>query len=198
MFEREGSTRAGDNEADRALFERWRGGDIAAGERLFERHVDSLYRFFETKCPDEADELVQSAFLACLRGREAVRHAASFRTCVFAIARNRLNDLLRDRHRGRVIDVAVSSIEDLHATQGARCREHPQLVAALRRLPVEQQTLLELHYLEELAIDELAEVFAAPAGTIRSRLYRARQQLREVLERDPALARSVLARVVGA
>jgi len=190
-----------DDPDDRALFDRWRSGEIAAGELLFERYFDSLYGFFETKCPDEADELVQSTFLGCLRGREAFRHDASFRTYMFTIARYRLYSFLRERHRGGAIDVELSSIEDLHSTPGSRltrCREHQQLVAALRRLPLEQQTLLELHYMEEMGIGELAEVFEAPAVTIRSRLHRARRQLREILERDPALARSVLARMDGA
>ena len=190
-----------DNLGDRALFDRWRRGEIAAGEQLFERYFDSLYGFFETKCPDEADELVQSTFLGCLRGREAFRHDASFRTYVFAIARNQLYDFLRGRHRGRVIDVELSSIEDLHSTPVTRLtrhREQRQLIAAMRRLPVEQQTLLELHYMEDMAIEELAEVFGSPAVTIRSRLHRARRQLREILERDPALARSVFTRDKGA
>jgi len=68
------------------------------------------------------------------------------------------------------------------------------VVAALRRLPLEQQTLLELHYVQDVAIAELSEVFDAPPVTIRSRLHRARRQLRDILERDPGLARSVLAR----
>ena len=190
-----------DNLGDRALFDRWRRGEIAAGEQLFERYFDSLYGFFETKCPEEADELVQSTFLGCLRGREAFRHAASFRTYVFAIARNQLYDFLRERHRGRVIDVELSSIEDLHSTPGSRLtrhREQRQLIAAMRRLPLEQQTLLELHYMEDMAIDELAEVFGSPAVTIRSRLHRARRQLREILQRDPVLARSVFNSGTGA
>jgi RNA polymerase sigma-70 factor (ECF subfamily) len=186
-----------DNSGDSSLVERWRTGDSVAGELLFERYFDSLYGFFETKCPDEADELVQATFLGCLRGRETFRHDASFRTYLFTIARNQLYTFLRDRHRDRVIEFGLSSIEDLHTTPGTRLtrrQEHTRVVAALRRLPLEQQTLLELHYVQDMAIAELSEVFDAPPVTIRSRLHRARRQLRDILERDPALARSVLAR----
>jgi RNA polymerase sigma-70 factor (ECF subfamily) len=189
-----------DDSDDRALFERWRTGDIAAGELLFERYFDSLYGFFETKCPDEADELVQSTFLGCLRARDAFRHDASFRTYLFTIARNQLYSFLRDRHRDRVIEFELSSIEDLHTTPGTRLtrrQEHRHLVAALRRLPLEQQTLLELHYVQDMAVAELSAVFDAPPVTIRSRLHRARRQLRDILQRDPALARSALAGLEG-
>jgi RNA polymerase sigma-70 factor (ECF subfamily) len=53
---------------------------------------------------------------------------------------------------------------------------------ALRQLPVEQQTLLELHYWEDLDIAELTKIFDAPAATIRTRLHRARKALRELVE----------------
>lgn len=181
--------------SDRDLFVLWQGGDAKAGEALFERHFESVYRFFENKCPDEADELVQVTFLACLRSRDAFRHDASFRTYLFAIARNQLYGVLRARQRDRVVDFEVSSIAELTSTAGsklARHQQHQQLLIALRSLPVESQTLLELHYMQEMTISELAEVFDAPAVTIRSRLHRARKQLRDLLEKDPAVSRSVV------
>jgi RNA polymerase sigma-70 factor (ECF subfamily) len=181
--------------SDRDLFLKWHGGDAKAGEVLFERHFDSIYRFFETKCPNEADELVQATFLACLRGRDAFRHDASFRTYLFAIARNQLYGFLRARQRDRVVDFELSSIAELASTAGsklARHEQHQQLLAALRSLPLEAQTLLELHYMQDMQIAELAEVFEAPAVTIRSRLHRARKQLRELLEKNQDVARSVV------
>lgn len=173
----------------------WQGGDAAAGEALFERHFDGIYRFFETKCPHEADELVQATFLACLRGRDSFRHDASFRTYLFAIARNQLYGFLRARQRDRVVDFELSSIAQLTstpATKLARHEQHERLLAALRSLPIEAQTLLELHYMQDMQIGDLAQVFEAPAVTIRSRLHRARKQLRELLDRDPEVERTAV------
>jgi RNA polymerase sigma factor (sigma-70 family) len=79
----------------------------------------------------------------------------------------------------------VSSIAELVTTAGtrlARSEEHRRVVEALRALPVEQQTLLELHYWEELDVAALSEVFSLEPGTTRVRLHRARQRLRELLE----------------
>lgn len=182
-------------QSDRDLFIQWHGGDAQAGEALFERHFDSVYRFFETKCPNEADELVQTTFLACLRGRESFRHDASFRTYLFAIARNQLYGFLRARQRDRVVNFELSSIAELTSTPAsklARHEQHLRLLVALRDLPLEAQTLLELHYMQEMEIAELAEVFESPAVTIRSRLHRARKQLRDLLDKDPAVERSVV------
>src|SRR5262245_49865627 len=168
---------------DIALLDQWRNGDAAAGEALFQRHFDSIYGFFETKCEADADELVQSTFLACLRARDQFRKESSFRTYLFTIARHELYRVLRSRQRdGERLDFELSSIAELVSTPGtriARNQEHRQLLEALRALPVEQQSLLELHYWEDMGIAELAEVFELPQTTIRTRLHRARKALRE-------------------
>jgi RNA polymerase sigma factor (sigma-70 family) len=171
---------------DLDLLEQWRAGDADGGQALFERHFDSIYGFFETKCPAEADELVQATFLAVLRAKTQFRGDSSFRTYLFTIARNELYRVLRTRQRkGTQVDFALSSIAELVSTPGtrmARNQEHRQLLEALQRLPVEQQTLLELHYWEDLEIAELAQIFDVPAATIRTRLHRARKALRELVE----------------
>ena len=171
---------------DLTLLDRWRTGDNAAGEQLFQRHFDSIYGFFETKCEAEADELTQATFLACLRAKDQFRKDASFRTYLFTIARNELYRLLRTRaRRDDKLDFELSSIAQListPATKIARNQEHLRLLEALRSLPVEQQTLLELHYWEEMDITALAEVFDAPQATIRTRLHRARKALWERIE----------------
>jgi len=170
---------------DLALLERWRDGDVKAGEELFGRHFESIYSFFETKCEAEADELVQATFLACVRARDQFRKDSSFRTYLFTIARHELYRLLRNRHRdAERLDFELSSIAELVSTPGtraARKEEHRRLIEALQRLPVAQQTLLELHYWEDMDIGELAEVFDVTATTIRTRLYRARNALRDVI-----------------
>jgi RNA polymerase sigma factor (sigma-70 family) len=171
---------------DISLLTRWRGGDNEAGQILFERHFDAIYGFFETKCAADADELTQSTFLACMRARDQFRAESSFRTYLFTIARNELYRILRTRQRkDSKLDFELSSIAELVSTPGtrmARNQEHRQLLTALQHLPVEQQTLLELHYWEDMDIAQLAEVFDAPTPTIRTRLHRARKALRDKME----------------
>jgi RNA polymerase sigma-70 factor (ECF subfamily) len=169
-------------DADDELLDRWRAGDTESGQALFARHFDSVYGFFASKCDGDVDELVQATFLACVRARDQFRKESSFRTYLFTIARHELYRYLRQRRRdGERLDFASTSIAELATTPGtrlARSDEHRRLLDALRALPVEQQTLLELHYWEDMDIGALAEVFAAPAGTIRTRLHRARRALR--------------------
>ena len=171
-------------ETDQDLLERWRSGDDAGGRDLFARYFDPLYRFFANKC-DEPDEMVQATFLAIVRARDQFAGRSQFRTYLFTIARNELYRLLRTLRRERTFDPNLSSIAEIVTSAGsrlARNEDHRRLCAALRTLPIEQQTLLELHYWEELDAAALGEVFEVDAQAIRTRLYRARNALREAME----------------
>jgi RNA polymerase sigma factor (sigma-70 family) len=171
-------------DADLILLERWRSGDRAAGEELFTRHFAEIYRFFEHKAGADADDLSQRTFMACVAAREQFRGQSSFRTYLFAIARNELYGYLRRRPRGDELDFEVTSLAELVSSLSGRldrARQAEQLREALRALPAEQQLLLELHYWHELDAAALAEVFATSAATIRVRLLRSRRALREQL-----------------
>jgi RNA polymerase sigma factor (sigma-70 family) len=176
--------------ADQELLDRWRGGDQQAGQELFGRYFDAIYRFFDTKCDRDIDELVQATFLECLRSRDRFRGEASFRTYLFSIARHQLYRLYRHRRRhDDRLDFLITSVAELITTprsQLARHQAHRQLLDALCGMPVETQMLLELHYWEELDIPALAAVFEAPSATIRTRLHRARKALRDRLEQGAA------------
>jgi RNA polymerase sigma factor (sigma-70 family) len=85
---------------DRELLLAWRTGDAVAGQHLIERHLESVHRFFSNKVPGATDDLVQKTFLACVEAVEAYEGRASFRSYLFAIARNVLFRHYRDQHKG--------------------------------------------------------------------------------------------------
>ena len=170
---------------DLGLLERWRTGDTRAGHDLFERHFADIYRFFEHKVGPEADELAQRTFTACISAKDRFRGQSSFRSYLFAIARNQLYTYLRQLPRGEHIDFETTSIAELVtsiAGRLGRAQQIEQLRQALGALPAEQQLLLELHYWHELDAEALGEVFEANPGAIRVRLVRARRALRQRLE----------------
>lgn len=174
-------------DADLELLDRWRAGDRRAGNELFQRHFDSIWRFFQNKIQGDVDELVQITFLACVRGRDQFRKECSFRTFLFTIARRELYRFLRKRHRDRnALDFGVTSLADLNTTPRsklARRDEHKLLLRALRMMPVDQQVLLELHYWEDMGTADLAAIFEVKSGAMRTRLSRARKQLRETMDK---------------
>ncbi len=171
-------------DSDLELLEAWRGGDAKAGNALFDRYFDAVFRFFRNKVADHADDLVQQTFLALVQARDRFRGDSSFRTYLFTAARSKLFNYLERRAREGAVDYGVTSCEDLGISPTgvlARDQQQQHLLHALRRLPIELQLALELFYFERVRGPELAEVLGVPEGTVRSRLRRGRELLRERL-----------------
>ncbi len=179
---------------DAELLEAWRGGDQPSGEALFERYFDAISRFFVNKVPEDPDDLIQETFVACLRGRDRMRQDGSFRSYLFAIAcnvlrghfrRQRPTSPLPDLEHMSSFDLAPGPSTVMHAREEERL-----LLEALRRIPVELQVVLELHYWESMTTAEMASVLDSPLGTVRGRLRRARLRLTEVLEQLPSAGKT--------
>lgn len=200
-------------EADEELLGRWRAGDVKAGNALFRRHFASIRRFFANKVgADHVEELVQHTFTGCIEGRERFLGRSSFRTFLFAIAKRQLYKHLRDHASLRSRhdpEMNVSSVRELGCSPSsivAAREQQATLLAALQRIPVEQQLILELFYWEQLTGPEIAEVLEVAPATVRTRLFRARATLKEAMAAgspgDPdeleALAREVGAHAADA
>jgi RNA polymerase sigma-70 factor (ECF subfamily) len=170
---------------DMVLLEQWGAGDADAGNTLFSRYFEDLYRFFDHKTEGDIDDLVQEVFLACVRGRQQFRRQSSFRTYLFAIARHTLFDYWRRRKRSPATldfdEISVASLSTSVGTRLVKGQEATALLTALRALPLEQQVLLEMFYWQGFERDQLAEVFEVEAATIGSRLFRARKALEDHL-----------------
>lgn len=170
---------------DFELLDAWRDGDARAGNALFERHFESVCRFFRSKLGDEVEDAVQRTFLACVESRDRFRGSSSFKTYLFAIARRKLGDHLRKEARCRISPMStMESLGPWFPSPSTLVREDEELrrlLEALRRLPIDQQIAVELFYWEGLAAPELAEVLDVPEGTVRSRLRRARLALHRSL-----------------
>jgi RNA polymerase sigma factor (sigma-70 family) len=169
------------DDGDRELLEAWRGGDLTAGNRLFEKYFDAVYRFFDGKAGGEVADLVQRTFLALVEGRDRFRGDSAVLTYLFAIARHELHQYWRLKKRDANLDFGVSSLLDLNPSPSslvARAQTHRTLYEALRAIPLNLQLALELHYWEDQSGPALAEILGVPEGTVRSRLRRGLEALR--------------------
>ncbi|MEM7158624.1 MAG: sigma-70 family RNA polymerase sigma factor [Myxococcota bacterium] len=173
-------------QGDAELLASWRAGDSKAGRALFERYFDALSRFFLNKVDAEPEDFVQDVFAACVRGSSRIREDANFRSYLFSVAYNRLREHYRRRYRHGIAEGLDScSFEDLAPGPSTVVRgndDQRMLLAALRRIPLELQIVLEMFYWEEMSSFEIATALDIPAGTARSRLRRGREQLRRVLQ----------------
>jgi RNA polymerase sigma factor (sigma-70 family) len=175
---------ATDPRTDYELLASWRRGDLEAAAVLAERHVRTLYRFFHNKVHDAMEDLAQKTLLACVEGRDRIDETRSFRAYLLGIARHQLYRHYRGLRRSEreIGALSVAQLVGSPSHEIAVEEERRLLLAALRRLPIETQLVLELFYWEGMTTPEIAATLDEPDGTIRSRLSRGKALLRDVLE----------------
>jgi len=139
-----------------------------------------------------ADDLVQDTLERALSHWTSRRPDGELRAWLFSILRNLHIDAYRQaRRRGAEVEID----EDDHretATRQETALEARDVLAALDQLPEEQKSLLLLIGVEDFSYEEAARIVGVPIGTVMSRLSRARQRLRSIVEHGPvALLRRV-------
>lgn len=171
---------------DVELVTAWQTGCRSAGAELMRRYEKSIWRFFSNKISGPTRDLVQQTLLACCESIGRFERRSSFRVFLFSIARN---ILYRHYRMGdKAFDPLTSSVLALEVSSGspaeyASDREEDRLLLrVLHSLPLETQILVELAYWENLSDRDLAEVMQVPVGTIKSRLRKARIEIRRGLE----------------
>lgn len=183
---------------DSELVRRWRDGDREAGGELIERHTGALARFVRGKLDADLEDLVQTTFLNLLDPNCRYDPTRPLKPYLLSVARHRLYDELRRRHRADGFDPLRSSLADLAPTPSeiiARTQQGRLLRLALRRISVEHQIVLELFYWENMASADIATVIGVPDNTVRSRLVRAKEAIAKQIRRmadSKALADSTL------
>lgn len=167
--------------SDGELLQAWGAGDRAAGEELLARHFEAVVRFFQNKIDRDHDDLIQKTFLGCLEARARFRGDGSFRAFLFGVAHNVLGKHLRQRYREpAALDFAHVSVAELGDSPSLLVAEDQQqelMLHALRRIPLDHQAVLELHYWEGMTAAEIGEMLGVPVGTAKTRLRRAKQLL---------------------
>lgn len=169
--------------ADELLAIRCQLGERDAFSALITRWHEPIWRFLRrlTDSDDAAADLAQDTWLKVMRGIAALREPASLRPWLFGIARRVAMDRLR-RQYTRAEDGDVE-LDELPAPEQDIDLE-PDLAAlesGLDELPLRERETLALFYLRELTIEQIAALLEIPAGTVKSRLFRARRLLRTQL-----------------
>lgn len=161
-------------------------GDAAAFDELVARWHPPLWRYVRRMTGTEtaADDAVQDVWVAVLRGLPRLREGTRLRPWLFGIAHN----VVMTRLRMKYADVTVSGVDVLQIADesGDERRRLADDLAALGaeldRLPAGDREVLDLFYLQDLSLIETSQVLRVPVGTVKSRLFHARQALRDRLQ----------------
>jgi RNA polymerase sigma-70 factor (ECF subfamily) len=176
--------------------------DLRAFDALVVRHQDRIFGLIARMVPDQeaARDLTQDTFLKAFKGLRGFSGEASFYTWLYRIARNVVTSHARyqaarprisasldaeDPDRGPLRVVLAAPAKD--PVEGAiESERRAMLLAALAALSPEFREIIVLRDFEDRSYEEIAELLEVPPGTVRSRLHRARADLRERLK--PILA----------
>ncbi len=168
--------------ADELLVLACQDGDVRAFERLVARWQKPLWRHARrvTGRDDLAWDALQEAWLAIVRGLQRLHDTARFEMWAHRIVRRKSADLVRRDRRQR------DAIEEAGRRAAPRVAEDTggtsALVRALRALAPMHREVLALFYRDGFGITEIAALLHIPAGTVKSRLHHARQQIKERLK----------------
>lgn len=190
--------------SDHELLDLWRGGDLSAGEELFDRYYDLVYRFFSREVPSDLAALVQETFIGCLEGRQPEDPAQRFPVRLLAMAYRTLDAHLQAMARtggpirgdestetdlragpapGDSEDSTVQMLEGSGAMDtGPTLDQHDEpLQRAARKLPFTERVLIALHGVESLSQHDIAAIIGMPVTEVAHRLSRARTLLDETV-----------------
>lgn len=178
---------------DAEMIERWQGGDESAFEVLVRRHQRRVFglvlRMLGNR--EEAEEVAQEAFLSLHRHGHRFRREARFSTFVYRVAANAALNRRRSLGRKRAREVALarrheagidlpSSPRDPEdAASGGQVQK--QVQQALLELPPDLRAAVVLYDIEGQSYGDIAQALQIPEGTVKSRIHRARNALRELL-----------------
>ena len=161
-------------------------GDIVS------QHLDALYSYalVISRNPTVAEDLVQETCARAIRAMGSLREDSNVKSWLFTILRNIwLNQLREQRVAPKLVeldvdesiaDVAVATTED-PLTSYINKVEQQRVRQAIQQLPVHFREIIVLREFEELSYEEIATLLNCPAGTVMSRLARARAKLRDLL-----------------
>ncbi len=187
--------------SDLSLVRRVQRGDKGAFDALVLKYQHKLVKLVMryVRNPAEAEDIAQEAFIKAYRALPQFRGDSAFYTWLYRIAINTANNAVVSRDRSPIeYDLDRSTTDESYDMQGRmKDSETPEglvltdeirstVNAAIDALPEDLRTAIVLRELEGLSYEEIAEAMACPVGTVRSRIFRAREaidrRLREVFE----------------
>ena len=171
---------------EEALIRRAASGDDGAFEALVLAHQKQVYNLCLrlSGSPEDAYDLSQEAFIKAWRGLAQYQFGAEFSTWLYRLTRNVCIDHLRQRKRRPTVPLETEQDGETAALplpDSAPGPEERALQAAMQALPEDQREILILRVVNDLPYERISEILSLPLGTVKSRLARARNQLKKIL-----------------
>ncbi|MFP4559800.1 MAG: RNA polymerase sigma factor RpoE [Thiohalorhabdus sp.] len=186
----------GDRQTDQQLVERVKNGEQKAFDLLVRKYQHKVYGLVSRFISDPAavEDVVQESFIKAYRSLDRFRGDSAFYTWLYRIAVNTAkNYLVAKGRRPPDADIDASDAEQMSGAEVMREVGTPEDVAlskemsekvlqVIEELPSDLRTALTLREIDGLTYEEIAKVMDCPIGTVRSRIFRAREAVNNALE----------------
>jgi len=172
---------------DELLVLRCQAGDAEAFALLVDRWQQRLWRHARRLTGNESSawDVIQETWIGISRGIARLADAAAFPAWAYQIVSNKCRDALRrDRRRREAAETYREWLQREEHEAATAQQQHSNLREALEQLSGPDRALLSLRYEENFDTAEIACILGVPDGTVKSRLFYARQRLRKYLEED--------------
>ncbi len=163
-------------------------GDMAAFEKLYRLYEKRVFQYVRTLLndPAAAEEVVSDTMLAVWRGAETFARTSRISTWIFGIARHKALDAVRRNvRRQQEVEVDLAIDQAHHQTNPMDRIQQDQIAVltqkAMDRLTQDHREILRLVFYEELPYEEIAVLLAIPVNTVKTRVFYAKQQLKQHL-----------------
>lgn len=187
-----------DRNAEKRIIDSVLAGDVQAFETLVLENQTQVYNLALRMVNNEQDayDITQDAFIRAFRSLENFRGESKFSVWLYRLTSNICLDFLRARRRKGTVSLSSFSEDDEAVeldipderfaphTQLERKELRQALGQALQRLPEDQRQILLLREISGLSYDEIAQALALEPGTVKSRIFRARKKLCNILLQD--------------
>jgi RNA polymerase sigma-70 factor (ECF subfamily) len=176
-----------DDDSDQALVERWRTGDREAFAALVIRYQRPIYNaaLWIVRKAEDASDITQTVFLRVAQRLDEYDARYKFFSWIYRIAVNESLNLLRRNGREEALDDEVD-LQGPVSDDPERRAEAAQLSASIRsalmRMSTNDRTVLVLRHFSECSYQEIGHILDLDEKTVKSRLYEARQHLRDMLK----------------
>lgn len=172
-----------ERESDAVLVARAIAGSDAAFAALVDRYNDLLYRHAERMLgqADDAEDVVQSAWIKAFRNLRKCRDPERFGAWVFRIGANACKDAVKAKRRGIVPLESVAELESNDRDTATRLDQRRRLASALARLAPDQREAFLLKHMEGWTYEEMADRLGVRVSALKMRVHRAREELQITL-----------------
>lgn len=176
------------DQKDRLLLKNIATGDQTAMREFYNSHVSRVYAYAVNKLNDThaASDIVNEVMIAVWKGADKFQTRSNVRSWVLGIAHHKVIDVYRSNGRARITELDEQFPDEEHVTAleivGAM-ENRKYIIECMKRLSDSHREVVHLTFFEELSYTDIAAIMGCPQGTVKTRMFHARIQLKRCLKK---------------